>query len=361
MALQEHGTRTLILAEPDLRRSLERYVRSKVDAAEVDDIVQATLTDALASENAPEVPDELRRWVRGIARHKIADLYRGRRRNVPIGGKYDEFVGEERAPHSARDLLRWAHQALSDERSDPHTFEWMLREGSGEKLEDIAREQGVPAPRVRQRVSRLRRFLRLRWEAQLAAVAALVLVVGVVAVVTFSERQAPPIAKEEVPRVDPAEALRERALESCQARKWRQCLDLLDRAAELDRAGDGRAEIREARAAASQALAEQAPEPRPLPTPTVTPSPAPDTERAQPKPRRKMVPKQPPPKLAPKQGKTQSPRDLEDEPFDNKSPSLPEQTQQQQRAPSDNVQQRAQPIPQNIAPEMGDLETQKAN
>ncbi|HEX3850670.1 MAG TPA: hypothetical protein VHW01_06860 [Polyangiaceae bacterium] len=48
-----------------------------------------------------------------------------------------------------------------------HTLEWMLREGDGEKLEQIARDANLPAPRVRQRVSRLRCFLREQWAAEL--------------------------------------------------------------------------------------------------------------------------------------------------------------------------------------------------
>jgi hypothetical protein len=43
----------------------------------------------------------------------------------------------------------------------------MLREGDGEKLEHIARDARVPAPRVRKRVSRLRKLLRERWAAEL--------------------------------------------------------------------------------------------------------------------------------------------------------------------------------------------------
>jgi hypothetical protein len=49
----------------------------------------------------------------------------------------------------------------------------MLREGEGEKLESIAESEALPAPRVRQRVTRLRRHLRTRWAAEIAALAAL--------------------------------------------------------------------------------------------------------------------------------------------------------------------------------------------
>jgi hypothetical protein len=74
------------------------------------------------------------------------------------------------------DLMRWARKELPEGKENEQTLEWMLREGEGEKLENIAAEANVPAPRVRQRVSRLRRYVKARWAAQTAAVAALLLV-----------------------------------------------------------------------------------------------------------------------------------------------------------------------------------------
>ena len=74
------------------------------------------------------------------------------------------------------DLLRWAKKELPAGEENAKTLEWMLREGEGEKLETIAAEANVPAPRVRQRVSRLRRYYKARWAAQAAALAALLLI-----------------------------------------------------------------------------------------------------------------------------------------------------------------------------------------
>jgi hypothetical protein len=53
----------------------------------------------------------------------------------------------------------------------------MLREGEGEKLESIAESEQIPAPRVRKRVSRLRRHLRAQWKKEVALLAALGVVV----------------------------------------------------------------------------------------------------------------------------------------------------------------------------------------
>ncbi|MET0795412.1 MAG: sigma factor, partial [Polyangiaceae bacterium] len=64
------------LADRGLREALLKYARRRLPPGEVDDLVQNTLTEALASANAPSDDGEFQRWVHGIARHKIADSYR---------------------------------------------------------------------------------------------------------------------------------------------------------------------------------------------------------------------------------------------------------------------------------------------
>src|SRR5579862_401214 len=62
----------------DLRAALVAMVRRRVPESDVEDVVQATLTEAIASPNAPTDADLLRRWVFGIAKHKVGDFYRQR-------------------------------------------------------------------------------------------------------------------------------------------------------------------------------------------------------------------------------------------------------------------------------------------
>jgi DNA-directed RNA polymerase specialized sigma24 family protein len=168
------------LTDPALTATLSQFVRARVPASEVDDIVQSTLADAIASENAPENDEEIPRWVQGICRHKVVDWFRRMRREVPrdlevedvaAGGEGAQGDGAHQA--AAHDLLRWAERELPAGEEHARTLEWMLREGDGEKLETIAEEENVPAPRVRQRVSRMRKHFRARHAAQLAALAAL--------------------------------------------------------------------------------------------------------------------------------------------------------------------------------------------
>ena len=162
------------LADPALRSAVEVAVRRRVRGDDAEDVVQATLADVLSAARVPEDAEEFRRFVFGVARNKVFDHFRRQRRESE-GLDEHELAGPD-APLSARDILRWAEGELPDSESK-NTLEWMLREGDGEKLEHIARDAHVPAPRVRKRVSRLRKFLRDRWAAELM-LAGLVVLLG---------------------------------------------------------------------------------------------------------------------------------------------------------------------------------------
>ncbi|MDF2697521.1 MAG: hypothetical protein K0S65_5904, partial [Labilithrix sp.] len=69
-----------LLGGSDVRRGLTALLRRRVPPQEVEDIAQTVLADALAASTVPTDPEELRRWLTGIARHKIADFHRRRAR-----------------------------------------------------------------------------------------------------------------------------------------------------------------------------------------------------------------------------------------------------------------------------------------
>jgi hypothetical protein len=192
----------------------------------------------------------------------------------------DEDVADVAAAHdpvSARDLLRWAEDELPSS-ADKDTLEWMLREADGDKLEHIAEEAKLPAPRVRQRVSRLRRYLRRRWAAQLAAagVVGLFLAVGYY---YWQEQKVPPVTHDAP--VERARKLRHDALERCKARDYRPCLRGLDEARALDPAGDSVESVRAARRDAERALS---PVPVPTSTESVVPEPSAEVDTPAPPP-----------------------------------------------------------------------------
>jgi DNA-directed RNA polymerase specialized sigma24 family protein len=143
-----------------LRESVAAMVRRRVPEGEVDDIAQTILCDALAAPRVPDDAEELRRFVAGIARHKVADFHRRARRR-PEGAESAELPVEA-ADFESRALLGRVAASVDSAR-ERQTFEWLVREHHGEQLADIATSAGIPATAVRQRVSRLRRALRARW------------------------------------------------------------------------------------------------------------------------------------------------------------------------------------------------------
>jgi RNA polymerase sigma factor (sigma-70 family) len=246
-------------------------VRRRVPESEVEDIVQSTLADAIESPHAPKDSDSLRRWIFGVAKNKVVDYHRRAGRET---FELPEVAGRP-APHAEADLLRWAEEHLPPGEENKTTLDWMLREGEGEKLEWIAESEKVPAPRVRQRVSRLRRHLKAHWQKEVALLATVGVLLTILALV-LRRREPDPIANEAVPR---AEEIRRQAFERCLASEWKECIDKLDAAKALDPAGETRPEVRQARENANKALTLPPPAPTtesssapPLPSPAPTAS-----------------------------------------------------------------------------------------
>lgn len=261
------------LADPLLRRDVEAVVKRRVRGHDADDVVQAALADVLSAERVPEDAEEFRRFVFGVTRNKVFDHFRRRAREVPEEDVHELSASEE--PWSARDILRWAEGALPDPEAE-HTLQWMLREGDGEKLEQIARDANLPAPRVRQRVSRLRRFLRERWAVELMLGTLALSLLAPLAVYYYRRWFPPPEIVEQEPNWRPeappspeaqGRALRRATLDRCPRVEAKQCLDDLNRARELDPAGDSAAEVVNARRAAEARIAPPAP-----PVPSVIPT-----------------------------------------------------------------------------------------
>ena len=347
MSTRVHGgggdlpARKTPLADAEIRRFLTDFVKKRVPTSDVDDVVQIVLCDALAAPSPPEEREELRKWLIGIARHKVADFHRRTSREVIVdtaepelpAAPMDGAVGgsPELTPYEsieARSMVRWAEEQAASTRDAKQTLDWMAREGEGEKLETIAEEAQVPAARVRQRVSRLRRWMKERWLAELAAVAALALL-AILLWRALRDPQDRPEARPdptppppvEGPRIEPsplerARALRADALEDCAREAWRPCLDGLDEARKLDAAGDAAPEVQEARSRADRAL-QQEQEPQnqkkeptkskldaPSVTPTAVPPPAPPPLRTSEKPSPRSTTPTP---LSPKQAPVTKP------------------------------------------------------
>lgn len=265
------------LEDPRFREALMRLVKRRVPAAEVEDIVQSALAEAVLSDSAPRADaDSLRRWIWGVARHKVADFHRRPRIELRLRASqaYEVAVeahgSDDRAEANARDWMRWATRELPAGADAEETLQWMLREGDGETLETIADEANVPAPRVRQRVSRMRKHLRGRWAREVAALAALGVLVTAVWLIWARVYQPAltPMASPEIgaPR-HVAERLRAEAFELEEQGQDAEALRRLDRARQLHPAGDAAENIRTLRERIVRKLTPPAPLPlAPIPS-----------------------------------------------------------------------------------------------
>lgn len=126
------------------------------------------LCDALAADTIPETPEDMARWIHGIARHKVVDYHRTAHRR----GAVDAVEAwSPPPPVDARSVLAWLTRQVEGNNRDEESLDWLVRESAGERLDAVAQESGKSAANVRQRVCRLRCSLRKRWLAELAVAA----------------------------------------------------------------------------------------------------------------------------------------------------------------------------------------------
>jgi DNA-directed RNA polymerase specialized sigma24 family protein len=260
------------LGDPGVRATLVSLVRRKVPEREVEDIVQDTIADALASSARPSEQRSLRNWLGGIARNKVVDFHR--RASREDLGAVPEKVEPSPEPHESWDLKEWAEKRLPAGPNAEKALGWMLEEADGEKLERIAERENLPPEAVRQRVTRLRRHLRDTWAAEIAVL----LAAGVLAFAFFlgwtAREKTIGASHDWTSRSvedggQKARAARERsvAFDRQAAGDTRGCLDALDRAAALDPDGDRTPDIQTLRTEAERKLAPSTPAPAPSAAP----------------------------------------------------------------------------------------------
>src|SRR5450432_2814780 len=90
------------LANPTVRHAVASAVRRGLAPPEADDVVQAVFCEALDARSLPSDPLEIPYWLVGIARHKVIDFHRRRRRD---DGSHAREMSLEPPPFEAREGL----------------------------------------------------------------------------------------------------------------------------------------------------------------------------------------------------------------------------------------------------------------
>jgi RNA polymerase sigma-70 factor, ECF subfamily len=150
------------LTNPALRLRLLAYARRRVGAADqAEDLVQEALTQAIAQPPPASVMESesgLIRWLTVMVRNKSIDQSRRERFQSDVTA--EEQSADPLATLEARDALRHLESSEHHETRDEQPLRWVLREAEGEALSEIAEAEALPAPVIRQRISRFRSRLR---------------------------------------------------------------------------------------------------------------------------------------------------------------------------------------------------------
>lgn len=128
------------------------------DREELADVVQDTFVDVLQQLPALREPELLRRWISGIAIHKVHRCFRRRRLRRLLGlhhSSHDELVTLKARADSSPEVR--AELALLDEQlarlPDAERAAWILRYIDGYRLEEVAELCGCSLATAKRRIA----------------------------------------------------------------------------------------------------------------------------------------------------------------------------------------------------------------
>jgi hypothetical protein len=235
-----------------MRERLVRAARRKVPEADVEDVAQEALCAACLAAKLPGGSgDSCEKYVFGVLKYKVAEYWRQRskRRELAEGAKAQAYFA--RAVQAAdqvadRDLFAKLPTLVKPSQMDD--FRCLIRHRVGkETLTALAVERGENYPAFAQRIMRLRKAL----ESTVGVMSGL----AVLLIVLCLPRPDRPLAIDEpgpvtvlepavsthVGQTDPmdwARVLRGEAYKACLENHWRECLNDLVAARDLDPDGD---------------------------------------------------------------------------------------------------------------------------
>ncbi len=133
----------VLLGDASLVDRLAAFVGRAVPAGDVRDVLHQVVREALDAPTPPTDRDEARRWLFGIARHKIADFHRLRRRT--FAAVDPEQLASRPAPIEARSLAA-PHTGRRHARSPRGADHGLAGPRSGRRAARDARARGGAAP-----------------------------------------------------------------------------------------------------------------------------------------------------------------------------------------------------------------------
>jgi RNA polymerase sigma factor (sigma-70 family) len=264
--------RAAFLSDPEVLEALRRAVSKVVRRDDVDDIVQGALVSALADASYPPERGAFVAWLVARGRSRAIDHLRKKSRHDRVvegapEGDVDalqtEAPGAASGTHDILEAVRFTRKRLAEHAADPGaaaSVRWLSMHLRGVPYDEIGEQEGVGVPAVRQAVSRLKRRLHAAW---ITAAAAILLFFGARALLERRQNvelahPAPPPS--EAPSALPAPSasvrwptpeevardLRRDGVRECGEQKWAECWRDLDRAYQVDPAGEdsGTSELR---------------------------------------------------------------------------------------------------------------------
>ena len=157
---------------------LERFIRRRVaDVADAEDILQDVLSEFVEASRLVRPIEQAGAWLFRVARNRIVDLFRKKRRHVSISDPVgvsdgqpllfeDLLPGPDEGPEAvyARQVLIGEIEAALDELPAEQRFVFIAHELEGRRFKDLAAETGESVNTLLSRkhyaVRRLRRRLK---------------------------------------------------------------------------------------------------------------------------------------------------------------------------------------------------------
>ncbi len=257
---------------------LAGYVRKRrVPARCVEEVVQDTLASAWRSRHAwPTTTEQLLPWMYFVANARVVDFFRERDDMEHAFGKKDSIGGQapRATPLEAHEALQWAREHAADRPGVLRALGWVSRHLMGHSYAEMAEKDGVTEQTIKSAISALRQEMREAFgkDNVNAVLAAFLVLLGIfLAWRHHEEAKRPPPAPPTVPTIvappapvpqappqgkaEPsAREIRAAAMRACEQRRWSECYEGLERAAEIDPDGAKDPRVKAAYARAARGL-----------------------------------------------------------------------------------------------------------